>query len=117
MNGNDLHGVVLLVICSDLTMVGITGVLDENTILTDAAAEGSLDGSQAMLMRSHDVTVGARLGGLETKSVEKIDVGLGAMTLVVGVANDVDLAQSHRLNEVFLRGENGIHGDWVKNVR
>lgn len=99
-------------------MVGFTGVLDESAVLTEAvAAEGSLGGSKAMLVvPSHDLTVGPRLGGLEIESIEEVEVVRSAMALVVGVASDADLARSRISNEVLLRGENGIHGNWGNNM-
>ena len=108
-----------MIISGDLALVGVTTapLFDENTVLTGTATESLLEGGghEAMVVGSHDMAVGAWLGRLEAESVEKVDVGLGSMALVVGVPDDADLVQSHRLNEVLLRGEHGVHGRLLGN--
>lgn len=55
------------------------------------------------------VEIRARLGWVEAEAVHQIDVGLGAMALVVLVGDGSDLLQAEITPELGLSLEDGLH--------
>lgn len=112
----DVHGIVLLVFCGDLAglvIIFLAELLDEHPLFVDGATNGGLEffRNKAMLLDFVDMEVGARFGRLETETVQKVDVRLGTMTLVVLVMDHLDLGETKVLLDLGLGRVDGVHGD------
>lgn len=74
-----------------------------------ASTSGDIGVGEATLVDAGSMLVWARLCGLETETVHEVNVGLGAMTLVVLVRNRRDLLEAELLLELGLSCEGSIH--------
>lgn len=109
-------GVILLILGGDLT--GLDGsarvgprLLDEGAVHVHATADWDSTVGQTTLMDFLLVEVRARKGGLEAEPIQKIDVGLGAMALVVLVGDDLDLVEAEALHQLRLYLEHSLLHD------
>lgn len=104
------HGIVLLVLSSHFAMLRVASLLGKDSILTRGTPNDLLQGLKAR--RLGDMVIGTRLSWVETEAVEKRDVGLGPMALVVGVSDHSDLMKAHGVDDLLLRSKDGFHG-WI----
>jgi len=99
-----VHGIILLVFCSNRSGVSVVTSLDECRMSTRSATFGG-----SSLVDGVFVHIGAGLCGLEAKPVHQIDIGFGAMALVLFVVNGLDLLQTQLLAKFGLNSENRFH--------
>lgn len=78
-------------------------------LAANASASSDVGMGEATLVNAGSMLVRTRLRGLETETVHEIDVGLGAMALVVLVRNRRDLLETELLLELGLSCEGSIH--------
>lgn len=82
--------------------------LDEGRVATTTATLGEL-AVLGVVIDDVLVKVGTGLGGLKAEAVQDVDVGLGAVSLVVGVANGRDLLQTKFMAKLRLGLKNAVH--------
>jgi len=98
-NWAEVLGIVLLVVCADLTGLSVSSSssrrpLRQNLVGCSLATNLVQKAMVTRLGYFVHLEVRTRLSGLETPFVEKVDIGLGTGSLVVVVGNDVNLVQS-----------------------
>lgn len=101
--------VVLLVLGGNLARLAAVGGSDELVLAAKASSSGNIGVGEAAVLEGGDMLVGTGLGGLEAKPVHEIDVGLGAVALVVLVGDGHDLLEAELLLELGLGCECGLH--------
>lgn len=112
--------VILLVLCphlSSLCSVRVRGalwsyLLPQVLLLVDATAAGLMKVwvGESTLVELDALKVRAWLGGLKAEAIEQVDVRLGAVALVVFVADGPNLAEAALEAELCLDVEDGLHG-------
>lgn len=98
----------MLVLGGHVSGVSRLESLDEGRVATTTATLGAL-AILGVLIDDVLVEVGTGLGGLKAEAVQEVDVGLGAVSLVVGVANGRDLLQTKFMAKLGLGLKDAVH--------
>lgn len=103
------HGIILLILSSHFAVLCVACRLDEDTVLARLTSDDLLQDIEAR--RLGDMAIGSRPSRVETIAIEKGDVGLGSVALVVGVADHSNLLEAHGADDGLLSSKEGLHGE------
>lgn len=111
---DEIHGVGLLVIDGDFAqgrVIPLTKPLPKTAPRGLTATEDGLELLEdgLGLFGNLGLEIGARLRGIEAEFVHKVDVGLGAVALIVLVVDYLDPMETMGLLVFGLGSEDGLH--------